>query len=128
VIFGSGARIAIQMHHRGPFRNPAGVFAIDLGLFLTEGVAFGKITGSGFDAADAAPAEAVFGGEGAHQILGVMDPAAVAKHGFSHRNLAAIGTGQSRKNDMPVLQFNDINFRKSFMARPFPSVGHLSLN
>ena len=112
MVFGSGSRIAIQMHHRGPFRNPAGVFAIDLGLFLAEGVAFGKVAGSGFDAADAAPAEAAFGGKGTHLILGMMDPAAVAKHRFSHRNLAAIGTGQSRKNDMPVLQFNDINFRE----------------
>jgi len=39
----SGARVAVQMHHRCPLGNAARVFTIDFGLLLTEGVAFGQV-------------------------------------------------------------------------------------
>lgn len=112
---GSGARIAIQMHHRCALCGTAGIFAIIFGLLLTEGVALGPGAFRGFDATDATPAHTVFGGEWAHLIFRVMDPAAVAKYGFRHYNLTAIGTDQIKKNDMPVLQLNDIIFAKSFL-------------
>ena len=124
----SGARVAVQMHHRCSFGDAARVFAIVFGLLLTEGVAFGQVARRRFNTAQAAPAEAVFGGERTHLILGVMDPAAVAKHRFSHHNLIAKGTGQSRKNDMPVLQFNDTYFYRWFNLITAWVVAFLSLN
>lgn len=112
------------MHHRRALCGAAGVFAIVFGLLLAEGIALGAGTFCRFNAADATPAHAMLGGERAHLVFGVMNPAAVAEYGFRHHNLSAIGTGQSENNDMPVLQFDDILFAESFFGhavrRHFP--------
>jgi hypothetical protein len=92
------------------FGDTSGVFTIDRRLLLAEGVTFLAGAGGGFDAADAAPAVAPLGLEGAHLIFGVMHPAAVAENRFSHFNLGAKGTSLSYKHDRPVLQSDDIFF------------------
>jgi hypothetical protein len=69
------------------FGSAAGRFAVDLGLFLTEGIALQATARSCFNAAYAAPAVALAGWEKAHLILVVMHPAAIAKQRFSHRSL-----------------------------------------
>ena len=114
---GSGTRVAVQMHHWRALGGAARVFTIVFGLLLTEGITLGAGSFCRFNAADAAPAHTMLGGERAHLIFRVMNPAAVAEYGFRHHNLSAIGTGQSENNDMPVLPFNDTLFAESFVRR-----------
>ncbi len=73
----------------GAFGDAAGFLAILRGLLLTEGIAFGKATGGCLDTADAAPASALPGREGAHLVDGVVDAATVAETCFSHCELSA---------------------------------------
>lgn len=73
----------------------AGYLAVDFRLFPAKVITRVTVTGGRFDAANAAPARATFGLEGAHHFYGVMDSAAVAELYFGHRIPSANGSGSS---------------------------------
>jgi hypothetical protein len=90
-----GCRHPVEVSDRGAFRQSAGNFPVDFGLFLAKGIAGPTVAGGGFNAADAAPARAAFSLEWAHHFFGVMDSAAVAEQCFGHCNPSANGSGSS---------------------------------
>ena len=85
----------------GKVSLPPGLFAIDSALLLAEGIAALAAGRCRFDAAQAAPAFAVAGGEQAHFRLRVMDAAAVAVLHFRHGGL--YGRLPFAKDDFHVL-------------------------
>ena len=111
-----GSRHPVEMGERRAFRKAAGDFLVNFGLFAAKGITGQTVTGSSFDAANAAPARAAFGLVRAHQCLRVMDSAAVAEHCFGHCNPSANGSGSSCHHHMPLLQGYDSYFCLSCRA------------
>jgi uncharacterized protein (DUF1330 family) len=60
---------------------------VDPGLLFAEGIAFVRAAHGRFNAAHAAPAMALPGGEKAHLLNRMVDTTAIAVFHFRHRNL-----------------------------------------